>query len=54
MSRRGSRRLAFWVAVGGVSILSQFTLEVVADRVPQLGLRKFVAYTHKGCGPAPQ
>lgn len=52
MSRRGSRRLAFWVAVGGVSILSQFALEVIADRVGPPGLRQFVAYTHKGCGPA--
>lgn len=48
MSSRGGRRLGFWVAVGGVSILAQFALEVVSDRVPQLGLRKFVAYTHKG------
>jgi hypothetical protein len=48
MTGQGSRRLAFWVAVGGVSILAQFALEVVSDRVPQLGLSKFVAYTHKG------
>lgn len=52
MSRRGSRRLAFWLAVGGVSILSQFALELVADRVGPPGLRQFVAYTHKGTGPA--
>lgn len=48
MARQGVRRLNFWIAVGGVSILSQFALEVVADRVPQLGLRKFIAYTHRG------
>jgi hypothetical protein len=54
VSRRGNRRLAFWLAVGGVSILAQFTLEVVADRIGPPGLRQFVAYTHKGVGPAAQ
>lgn len=44
----GGRRLNFWLAVGGVSVLSQFAIEVLADRVPQLGLKKFVAYSHKG------
>lgn len=42
------RRLSFWIAVAGVSILANFGLEVAADRFPQLGLAKFVAYTHKG------
>lgn len=42
------RRLSFWVAVGGVSILSNFLLELAADRFPQLGLNRLVAYTHKG------
>jgi hypothetical protein len=42
------RRIAFWGAVGLVSIFANFALEVVADRVPQLGLARFVAYTHKG------
>jgi hypothetical protein len=42
------RRLAFWGAVGLVSILANFGLEVVADRYPQLGLAKFTAMTHKG------
>ena len=44
------KRLAFWAAVGGVSILSNFLLEVVADKVPSLGLAKFTAYTHRGPG----
>lgn len=48
MASRGSRRAAFWVAVGGVSILANFLLEVVSDRVPSLGLRQFTAYSHKG------
>ncbi len=45
-----ARRLSFWLAVGGVSILSNFTLELVADRFPQLGLARFAAYTHRGPG----
>ena len=45
---RGGRRESFWFAVAGVSILAQFGLEVISDRVPQLGLRKFTAYSHKG------
>ena len=44
------RRLSFWVAVGGVSILSNFLLEVVAARAPQLGLARFTAFTHRGVG----
>ena len=42
------KRLGFWVAVGGVSILANFFVELVAEKVPSLGLREFVAYTHKG------
>jgi hypothetical protein len=44
------RRASFWVAVGGVGILSNFLLEVIAARVPQLGLQKFTAFTHRGVG----
>jgi hypothetical protein len=44
------RRLAFWVAVGGVSILSNFALELLADKVPSLGLARLVEYTHRGPG----
>jgi hypothetical protein len=47
---RPRRRVAFWGAVAGVSILANFGLEVVAARVPQLGLQKFVAFTHRGNG----
>lgn len=42
------RRLSFWLAVGGVSVLSNFGLELVANRWPQLGLARFTAFTHKG------
>jgi len=42
------RRLSFWLAVGGVSLLSQVALELLADKAPSLGLARFVAYTHRG------
>lgn len=42
------RRLSFWAAVAGVSILANFGAELVATRWPQLGLAQFVAFTHKG------
>jgi hypothetical protein len=45
---RPVRRLGFWFAVAGVSILANFGLEVLAERVPQLGLARFTAFTHKG------
>lgn len=44
------RKASFWLAVGGVSILSQFALELLARKVPVPGLARFVAFTH--CGPA--
>ena len=42
------QRLAFWLTVGGVSILANFGLELVEYKVPQLGLRRFAAFTHLG------
>lgn len=42
------RRLSFWGAVAGVSILANFGLEMLSTRVPQLGLARFTAFTHKG------
>jgi hypothetical protein len=44
----GGRRLSFWLAVAGVSIMANFGLEVAATRFPQLGLARFTAFTHKG------
>ncbi len=44
----GGRRLSFWLAVAGVSLVTQFTAEVVAERWPQLGFSRFIAYSHKG------
>lgn len=42
------KKAAFWLAVGGVSILSQFALELAADKLPSLGLARFTAYIHRG------
>jgi hypothetical protein len=42
------KRWAFWLSVAGVSLLANFGLELVADRVNVPGLAKFTAYTHKG------
>lgn len=44
----GARRLSFWLAVAGVSVLANFGLELAAEKYPQLGLAKFTAFTHKG------
>jgi hypothetical protein len=43
-----NRRLAFIATVAGVSILSQFLLELVAAKVPVPGLAQFTAFTHRG------
>jgi hypothetical protein len=42
------RRASFWLAVAGTSILANFGIELLADKVPSLGLSRFVAYTHRG------
>lgn len=44
------KKVAFWVAVGGVSIVSQFALELFARKVPSIGLARFVEFTHNGPG----
>jgi len=38
--RRG-RPFAFWLGVGGVSLMSLFALNVAADRIPSAGLGEF-------------
>lgn len=43
MARPG-RPLAFWAAVGGVSIVSLTLLNVAADRLPLPGLDEFRDY----------
>jgi len=45
---RTLQRAAFWGAVAGVSVLANFGAELVAEKWPQLGLRRFVSFTHKG------
>ncbi len=44
----GGRKLAFWVAVGGVSILANFFLELASDHLPAGGFQELVAYIHRG------
>jgi len=42
------RRIGFWVAVATVGgVITPFLLEVAAEHAPQ-GLRKFVAFSHRG------
>ena len=36
MTMRAPKQLAFWVAVGGVSILADLLLNIAADRLPQV------------------
>lgn len=42
------RRLAFWVTVGGVSILANFLLELAAAKLPSGGFQQFVSFVHRG------
>lgn len=42
------KRLSFWAAVGGVSLLSQFAIQLVADKTNSTGLKSFVNYLQKG------
>jgi hypothetical protein len=44
------RKASFWLAVGGVSILANFTLELARARFPQTGLSRFVDFIHRGPG----
>lgn len=44
------RRLSFWAAVAGVSILSNLGLEVLANRSRNPGLMRLAALTHLGAG----
>jgi hypothetical protein len=46
--RKASKRFTFWLAVGGVAILSNFAVELAAQKVPLPGLRDFVAFIHSG------
>lgn len=42
------RRVAFWGAVAGVSILANLGLEVAAHQSRSPGLRRLAALTHLG------
>lgn len=42
------RRLSFWAAVAGVSVLANFALEAVTEKIHSPGLARFTAYAHRG------
>ena len=44
------RRLAFWGGVAAVSVLANFGVEIAAEKYPNAGFARFVAYTHRGKG----
>jgi len=44
------RRASFWLAVAGVSVLAPFALQLVAEKVPQIGLDRFIAFTYRSGG----
>jgi hypothetical protein len=46
------RRASFWLAVAGVSILANFGMELLSDKIPNAGLQRFVSYLHRGPGGA--
>lgn len=46
----GGYRLGFWVAVGGVSLLSLFTLKLVTEKYPHPGLVQFSNFITKSQG----
>ena len=42
-----ARRFSFWLAVGGVSILSNFLLTLVTSKLGSPGLANFTNFAHK-------
>ncbi len=47
---RAPKQLAFWLAVGGVSILAQTVFNLAADRLPIEGLRDWNGYNTRRNG----
>lgn len=43
-----ARRLSFWFAVAGVSVLANFGLEALTASAKVPGLARFTAYAHRG------
>lgn len=48
--RKGHRRIAFWVAVAGTSILANVGLRIAADRLPFQGLKTLDNYVTRQGG----
>lgn len=45
-----TRRAMFWLGVAGVSVLSNFALELAAAKFPNAGLRRLANFVHRGPG----
>lgn len=48
MAARVPRKLAFWGAVAGVSLLAPAGLELLANHIPSPGFQRLVAFVHRG------
>lgn len=50
--RIAGRRATFWATVAGVVVLTNFAVELLADKIPDVpglrGFKEFIAYSHKG------
>lgn len=45
-----ARKAFFWGAVAGTALLANFAAELGAQYIPNEGLRRFVAFIHRGPG----
>jgi hypothetical protein len=44
------RKLSFWIAVAGVSVMANFGLEYITSQSDSLGLARFTGFAHRGNG----
>ncbi len=44
------RKTAFWTSVVGAIVLTNFGLELLADKMPNGSFKQFVNYIHRGPG----
>ncbi len=43
-----TRKAAFWLAVAGTAVLTNFAMELLSDKMPSGPFGEFVAYIHRG------
>lgn len=48
------RKAAFWTSVVGAIVLTNFGLELLADKAPNGSFKQFVNYIHRGPGGSAQ